>query len=235
MLNPTWACEGHTCREETCTGSTVVVHRGGGQHHLTAAHTFAGVCSGTALLAPVVVVVYIPTFNSARGCPEGIVHWHHWKPVKDWRAAAFAGYCSSFTVIPVTPRCASAPPRPPTPALAAIAAAVAEAAVHTAARQSPWHPLQLPLSLAQRANWAPEQPTCRRYSAQALIVGRHAGEAFARPMANVSDLSMFKSQPVVIDARGHMLGRLASIVAKQVLAGHQIVSRMVLGVLGCFT
>ena len=31
-------------------------------------------------------------------------------------------------------------------------------------------------------------------------------------------------QTVVIDARGHMLGRLASIVAKQVLAGHQIVS-----------
>ncbi|KIY96173.1 60S ribosomal protein L13a-1 [Monoraphidium neglectum] len=27
----------------------------------------------------------------------------------------------------------------------------------------------------------------------------------------------------VIDARAHMLGRLASIVAKQILAGHQIV------------
>jgi hypothetical protein len=31
-------------------------------------------------------------------------------------------------------------------------------------------------------------------------------------------------QTIVIDARAHMLGRLASIVAKQVLAGHQIVS-----------
>jgi ribosomal protein L13 len=31
-------------------------------------------------------------------------------------------------------------------------------------------------------------------------------------------------QAVVIDARGHMLGRLASIIAKQVLSGHQIVS-----------
>jgi hypothetical protein len=29
---------------------------------------------------------------------------------------------------------------------------------------------------------------------------------------------------VVIDARAHMLGRLASIVAKQILAGHHVVS-----------
>jgi ribosomal protein L13 len=32
------------------------------------------------------------------------------------------------------------------------------------------------------------------------------------------------SQTVVIDGRAHMLGRLCSIVAKQILAGHQIVS-----------
>jgi ribosomal protein L13 len=31
-------------------------------------------------------------------------------------------------------------------------------------------------------------------------------------------------QAVVIDARGHMLGRLASIIAKQALSGHQVVS-----------
>lgn len=31
-------------------------------------------------------------------------------------------------------------------------------------------------------------------------------------------------QTVVIDGRAHMLGRLASIVAKQILAGQQIVS-----------
>jgi hypothetical protein len=31
-------------------------------------------------------------------------------------------------------------------------------------------------------------------------------------------------QTIVIDARGHMLGRLASVVAKQILSGYQIVS-----------
>jgi hypothetical protein len=31
-------------------------------------------------------------------------------------------------------------------------------------------------------------------------------------------------QTIVIDARAHMLGRLASVVAKQILSGHQIVS-----------
>lgn len=31
-------------------------------------------------------------------------------------------------------------------------------------------------------------------------------------------------QAVVIDARGHMLGRLASVVAKQILSGQHIVS-----------
>ena len=31
-------------------------------------------------------------------------------------------------------------------------------------------------------------------------------------------------QTVVLDARGHMLGRLASIVAKQLLSGQHIVS-----------
>ncbi len=31
-------------------------------------------------------------------------------------------------------------------------------------------------------------------------------------------------QPVVIDCRGHMLGRLASIVAKQLLSGQYVVS-----------
>lgn len=30
-------------------------------------------------------------------------------------------------------------------------------------------------------------------------------------------------QTVVIDARAHMLGRLASIVAKQILSGHHVV------------
>ena len=40
-------------------------------------------------------------------------------------------------------------------------------------------------------------------------------------------LTTSRAQTVVIDARGHMLGRLASIVAKQVLAGHQIVSTAV--------
>ncbi len=31
-------------------------------------------------------------------------------------------------------------------------------------------------------------------------------------------------QPVVIDCRGHMLGRLASVLAKQLLAGQYVVS-----------
>jgi large subunit ribosomal protein L13Ae len=31
-------------------------------------------------------------------------------------------------------------------------------------------------------------------------------------------------QTIVIDARAHMLGRLASVVAKQILSGYQIVS-----------
>lgn len=31
------------------------------------------------------------------------------------------------------------------------------------------------------------------------------------------------AKTVVVDARGHLLGRLASIVAKQVLSGHHIV------------
>lgn len=34
-------------------------------------------------------------------------------------------------------------------------------------------------------------------------------------------------QAVVIDARAHMLGRLASIVAKQILSGHHVVSGIV--------
>ena len=45
-------------------------------------------------------------------------------------------------------------------------------------------------------------------------------------------------QTIVIDARAHMLGRLASVVAKQILSGYQIVSgprglcRRAAGVLG---
>lgn len=31
------------------------------------------------------------------------------------------------------------------------------------------------------------------------------------------------SKTVVIDARGHLLGRLASVVAKQILSGHHVV------------
>lgn len=42
----------------------------------------------------------------------------------------------------------------------------------------------------------------------------------------LSPLSL--SQTVVIDARAHMLGRLASIVAKQILSGYHVVS-----VFGC--
>lgn len=32
-----------------------------------------------------------------------------------------------------------------------------------------------------------------------------------------------RSQPVVVDARGHMLGRLASVMAKQLLTGQYLV------------
>lgn len=32
------------------------------------------------------------------------------------------------------------------------------------------------------------------------------------------------SQPVVVDARGHMLGRLASVLAKQLLSGQYVVA-----------
>lgn len=36
-------------------------------------------------------------------------------------------------------------------------------------------------------------------------------------------MSAFPSAPVVIDGKGHLLGRLASIIAKQVLSGQKIV------------
>ena len=45
-------------------------------------------------------------------------------------------------------------------------------------------------------------------------------------------LEVLLTQAVVIDARGHMLGRLASVVAKQILSGQHIVSY---GVPGCTT
>ena len=35
---------------------------------------------------------------------------------------------------------------------------------------------------------------------------------------------MFDNKPVVVDCRGHILGRLASIVAKQAMNGQQVVS-----------
>ena len=31
------------------------------------------------------------------------------------------------------------------------------------------------------------------------------------------------SQPVIVDGKGHLLGRLASVVAKQMLAGKKVV------------
>lgn len=36
-------------------------------------------------------------------------------------------------------------------------------------------------------------------------------------------MSAFPNSPVVIDGKGHLLGRLAAIVAKQLLAGQKIV------------
>jgi hypothetical protein len=47
----------------------------------------------------------------------------------------------------------------------------------------------------------------------------HAGG----PLSCAPSCSPFRPSTQVIDARAHMLGRLASIVAKQILAGHQIV------------
>ena len=41
-------------------------------------------------------------------------------------------------------------------------------------------------------------------------------------------------QTVVIDARGHMLGRLASILAKQILNGQQVVCTPVLQTIASF-
>ncbi len=42
---------------------------------------------------------------------------------------------------------------------------------------------------------------------------------------------MICTQTIVIDARAHMLGRLASVVAKQILSGYQIVRGAALGFL----
>lgn len=36
-------------------------------------------------------------------------------------------------------------------------------------------------------------------------------------------MATFSSTPIVIDGKGHLLGRLASIIAKQVLSGQKIV------------
>lgn len=36
-------------------------------------------------------------------------------------------------------------------------------------------------------------------------------------------MSTFTSTPIIIDGKGHLLGRLASIIAKQVLSGQKIV------------
>ena len=36
--------------------------------------------------------------------------------------------------------------------------------------------------------------------------------------------ALLPAQPVVIDCRGHMLGRLASVLAKQLLRGQYVVS-----------
>lgn len=36
-------------------------------------------------------------------------------------------------------------------------------------------------------------------------------------------MTTFSSTPIVIDGKGHLLGRLASIIAKQVLSGQKIV------------
>lgn len=41
-------------------------------------------------------------------------------------------------------------------------------------------------------------------------------------------------QTVVVDARAHMLGRLASIVAKQILSGHHVVSQDRMGITAAF-
>jgi large subunit ribosomal protein L13Ae len=38
-----------------------------------------------------------------------------------------------------------------------------------------------------------------------------------------SDMATFSSTPIVIDGKGHLLGRLASIISKQILNGQKIV------------
>jgi large subunit ribosomal protein L13Ae len=41
----------------------------------------------------------------------------------------------------------------------------------------------------------------------------------------ITDFAMatFSSTPIVIDGKGHLLGRLASIISKQILSGQKIV------------
>ena len=82
------------------------------------------------------------------------------------------------------------------------------------------------------------QPCCWPSSPSTAGVGRGAGgsrRARARRAQQPADrLCSFPhslrlpfsppTQTVVIDARGHMLGRLASVIAKQLLSGKQIVS-----------
>lgn len=73
---------------------------------------------------------------------------------------------------------------------------------------------------------------CRRALLSAARLGRAelcifgpASLLMPLPFAAVTDLPACRCpQTVIIDGRAHMMGRLASIVAKQVLAGHHLVS-----------
>ena len=62
------------------------------------------------------------------------------------------------------------------------------------------------------------------------ITQHHGAAAGARQVHRCSHTSrppappLPRAQTVVVDCRGHMLGRLASVLAKQLLSGQQIVS-----------
>ena len=67
---------------------------------------------------------------------------------------------------------------------------------------------------------------------QFLLLGELAGRFLSRiPLLTVLSLphnldlvmATISSTPIVIDGKGHLLGRLASIIAKQILNGQKIV------------
>ncbi|KAG5731203.1 60S ribosomal protein L16 [Termitomyces sp. T112] len=55
------------------------------------------------------------------------------------------------------------------------------------------------------------------------ICVRHRAQRWLRSIRPDFKMATFSSTPIVIDGKGHLLGRLASIISKQILSGQKIV------------